>query len=513
MYKIAKEFNIKDDLFLIGDGIEKIPQYFIFEENEYYYFLHSFINKILPNSEEIQKARLSDFIDKKEIKILEDLIIKSEINYFPVDGMKHQDEAFNNLKDLKVCILDGDTGVGKTKIYIDLADNHYIQSRIDKAIVIAPPITIDKFKKEVERFSKSSLNWAFYSCFEFSKKVIDIKKYNVDKRTLIILDESHRIKNIESNMTRNLIELSFLTDFKIIGTGTLIPNNPIDLVCQSNFISRYIYGLSMDRWKKETIKRFAKRGDKGIIIGFKNIKELISAPFPYIYSIRKKDVLKELEAVSYNAFFIENSKDFSSWVKEEKEKLQQKCNKQIVSYMGVLQELRKIAYGFGYDKIHPKTKALKDLLEDISKDEKIIIWNTMYCEIPHILKSLEKREDICFLNGNSNKGERIKSISDFRFGNKNILIATQAVGGEGLDLFESCINIYFSNSFNYKDREQSEGRTHRLGQKRGVIYYDLVVKETIDNRIYNSISRKQSFLNEFKELCDKNMINAIEEVL
>ena len=64
--------------------------------------------------------------------------------------------------------------------------------------------------------------------------------------------------------------------------------------------------------------------------------------------------------------------------------------------------------------------------------------------------------------------------------------------------------IYFSNSFNFEHRRQSEDRAHRSGLKHRVLYTDLICKGTIDERIISSLSNKNKLAiktlgDEFKE--------------
>ena len=50
--------------------------------------------------------------------------------------------------------------------------------------------------------------------------------------------------------------------------------------------------------------------------------------------------------------------------------------------------------------------------------------------------------------------------------------------------------IYFSNSFNLEERQQSEDRAHRHGQEKEVTYVDLIAKGTIDEFVVKSLKNK-----------------------
>ena len=52
--------------------------------------------------------------------------------------------------------------------------------------------------------------------------------------------------------------------------------------------------------------------------------------------------------------------------------------------------------------------------------------------------------------------------------------------------------IYYSNSFNYITRAQSEDRTHRIGMKGAVTYFDLVADKSVDSHILRNLNAKRS---------------------
>ncbi len=52
--------------------------------------------------------------------------------------------------------------------------------------------------------------------------------------------------------------------------------------------------------------------------------------------------------------------------------------------------------------------------------------------------------------------------------------------------------IYYENNYNYASRIQSEDRCHRIGQKKKVLYIDLMYKDTIDQEIYKALKNKKN---------------------
>ena len=63
-------------------------------------------------------------------------------------------------------------------------------------------------------------------------------------------------------------------------------------------------------------------------------------------------------------------------------------------------------------------------------------------------------------------------------------------GGYGITLTAANTMIYYSNSYDLEIRLQSEDRAHRIGQKKAVTYIDLIVEDTIDEKIVKSLREK-----------------------
>ena len=82
------------------------------------------------------------------------------------------------------------------------------------------------------------------------------------------------------------------------------------------------------------------------------------------------------------------------------------------------------------------------------------------------------------------------AIDNFQKGTARFFLGQQQSGGIGLTLTAASTVVYFSNSFDYEVRAQSEDRAHRIGTKVNVVYIDLVAEDTIDEPIARSLQRK-----------------------
>jgi SNF2 family DNA or RNA helicase len=140
---------------------------------------------------------------------------------------------------------------------------------------------------------------------------------------------------------------------------------------------------------------------------------------------------------------------------------------------------------------------IEQMLEIINQREgQAVIWARFTQDILRIMEVLNKEygngSAVAYYGGNVNS--RDDSIKLFLANNARFFVSNQAAGSTGLNLHTSGCQtvIYFSNSFNYIERVQSEDRTHRLGTKTTVTYFDLVADKSIDKHILTNLRNKKS---------------------
>ena len=138
---------------------------------------------------------------------------------------------------------------------------------------------------------------------------------------------------------------------------------------------------------------------------------------------------------------------------------------------------------------NPRLNALVDVLE--SHDSQAIVWARFQYDIDLIAQRLESEGVTCVTyDGRTSDADRAKAIDTFRSGDARVFVANPAAAGEGLTLTEANLVVYYSNAFKLSDRLQSEDRAHRIGQKKPVLYVDLVCPETVDEKIVEALRKK-----------------------
>ena len=107
-------------------------------------------------------------------------------------------------------------------------------------------------------------------------------------------------------------------------------------------------------------------------------------------------------------------------------------------------------------------------------------------------------------------GSRLHAEQQFREGNIQVLVATEAAG-EGINL--QCCNILFNYDipWNPNRLEQRMGRIHRYGQRFDCLIFNFVAKNTIEGRVLERLLDK---LQEIRDALDDDAVfNVVGEIL
>jgi SNF2 family DNA or RNA helicase len=137
--------------------------------------------------------------------------------------------------------------------------------------------------------------------------------------------------------------------------------------------------------------------------------------------------------------------------------------------------------------------ALKALLDERPKGAKTIVWCHYRDNIDELMERLPKGSAVKIYGGILTE-ERTSALEAFQRGEASVLLANPAAAGWALTLTCADTAIYYSNSYNFEHRAQSEDRIHRIGQTaQKVMYYDIVAEGTVDERILDVLKNKQDF--------------------
>lgn len=438
---------------------------------------------------------------------------------------------------------------GKTKVIID--NMTYLKQRgaITAAIVLAPKgvyrnwSTQEIPKHMPDEVKPEILVWKADASAGYKKKLLeDIDKYdgttfpimvfNIEsllstvgmdtitaflkkhKGTVMgIIDESTCIKNHKAKRTKKALEIGQKCRVRRIATGSPITNSPLDLYSQFAFLDKQIIGCGSFYAFRNVfaeIERITTRQGQSFdkILKYKNLHLLSKRIADFSYRVTKKECLDLPEKI-YVTRDVELTPEQKRLYKEMKNLSFAMMDDEIMSVQVALTKilrLHQILCGSyttdeGEIKRIPNNRidALSEVLDETSG--KVIIWANYLQNIEDIKQLLTEKygaESFVVYTGATGNDDRVEAIKMFQNANSPVrfFLGNVQTAGRGITLTAANTVIYFSNNYSLEMRQQSEDRAHRVGQVNPVTYIDLIVRDSLDEKIIRALLAKRNIANE-----------------
>lgn len=440
---------------------------------------------------------------------------------------EYQSKAVDKLSKLKVGALYMEQGTGKTRTALEIIKNKMIKGKVEVVLWLCPCSVKNNLKEDIIKHTgqKPSENNIIIKGIEslsssdrlYLQLLELVKIYKV----YLIVDESNLVKNKLAIRTERIIEISSFCKYKMILNGTPISKNEADLFAQwyildwriLGYKSFYSFAANHLEYKKVRLPS-GREIMTDQIIRVLNVDYLTEKIAPYMYQIKKDEVLKELKPKQYHMryfclgilqeeeygltkeLFLFNVVD---WRSETIFKLFSALQ-HITSGKRVLSapEKRMRTEKMYTWENNPRIQCLKRTLEDIGED-KCIIFAKYQDEINDIALLLQsENKSYIEFTGKISQKKRQENREKFK-NHVQFMLANKQCGAYGLNL-QFCHNIiFYSNDFDLATRLQAEDRVHRIGQDKIVNIYDICCKHTIDVFIANCLQNKTNLLDSFKK--------------
>jgi len=331
-----------------------------------------------------------------------------------------------------------------------------------------------------------------------------------------IIDEASVIKN---NKTKKYVAIKNMNfKYLFLLTGTPIENSFLDYLCLTALLNKEVeaklielnsfkkFKLNLSRKHKEDLFKFVISITKhNFLRREKNSKEIMVQLPPKVSKIIRfnmSDIQKQLYL-----HFIENAR---------------KQNIENDTYMAkfkLLVRLQQICVDPSLinskiiDKNNPKLLWLKDFIEQIPQQDKVVIFTNFIKSTELIANFIEKncKGIKCIVyNGEKRNRDELKNlfIKDKKY---RVFIATIQSASYGLNLQVANYMVRFDDWWNPAVMKQAEDRIYRIGQNKTVFIYRLMINNSIEIAKYDILERKIREANKFfkmykkvsKELIDK----------
>ena len=361
------------------------------------------------------------------------------------------------------------------------------------------------------------------------------------EKCLVVIDESHHIKNKGAKRTNDVLELSRYAERRMILTGTPLPKVLLDLWTQFQFLypehNHELLG-SYSSFKNRSEEQDAISAYSKILSPYftrisKDMLNLPKAEFNPTNNGQSHVVkMGEIQRRIYNAIrgviqgevsqFRDDSYALRNYVKKAIIYLIEisidpsliRHNTQFDSeeieslHMNALELLEK--YPRLKNEPHSKyKKAISLAKESLKKDKKVIVWTNFIISVKKLEKYFNDEGFKCVLiygaipkddeeNKNFNREleiEKFKTNNDY-----NVLIAIPASLAESVSLHKECHHaIYVDRTYNGGHYIQSLERIHRVGLDENVkTRYDIIeTEDCIDQEIEHSLAIKKINMENF----------------
>ncbi len=415
-------------------------------------------------------------------------------------------------------LLADDMGLGKTLQSIT-AMAYWLKSNPEsKFLIVAPASLIYNWKNEFEKFAPNFNLFIYHGAqrdihdFLKSNNQVLITSYALIRNDnelfsnmlweAIVLDESHHIKNYTSQQTQAVLKLNGKR--RIILNGTPIMNNITDLFPQLHFLLPQLFP-SLKHFKEQFEKPLQNKKIEGQMNALKKMTS------PFILRRTKETAAPDLPQKTESVLWCEMEDEQRSAYEDIKSQVRNNIMIQIKdnglnnAKLGVLQGITKLRQVCSSPRLlkeesdfssKPSIK-IDNLIETLTSDladHKVLVFSQFLGTMDLLSEAFEKNE-ITYrrFSGKTAAKERIRLVSEFQEKDSDIqvFLLSLMAGNSGINLTNANYVFLMEPWWNKAVQQQAIDRTHRIGQDQKVFAYNMICKDTIEEKIMALQERKQ----------------------
>jgi superfamily II DNA or RNA helicase len=428
------------------------------------------------------------------------------------------------------CLAD-DMGLGKTMQSLSL-----ILSRAagGPTLVVAPTSVCGNWLAEAERFAPTlRLRWLGGSnrvrmlrdakpgdLFVCSYGVLqnDIDTLQSIHWQTIIADEAQSFKNAGTRRSQAMMSLS--ASFRVIATGTPIENHLGELWNLFRFINPGLMGSSQ-QFKQRYAVPIEQHQDEQ---ARERLKNLIR---PFILRRLKREVLTELPERTEITHLVELSTDERAFYDQLREqalhRISEYAELDSEQRFRVLAEITTLRQA----SCHPalvtddppcdsaKMRAFSKIVDELRfNGHRCLVFSQFVGHLSLIRKHLDSKSiSYQYLDGSTSVKKRKQAVDDFQAGEGELFLISLKAGGSGLNLTAADYVIHMDPWWNPAVEDQASDRAYRMGQKRPVTIYRMVVKDSIEEKIVKLHEQKRDLANALLEGTDAGSVLSVDELV
>lgn len=302
----------------------------------------------------------------------------------------------------------------------------------------------------------------------------------------LMLDESSLIQNRKAKQTKFILQLKPKNVILLSGTPT--SGKYENLWTQAHLlgwdISEDLYNKQYVNWKTiESDGFFHKVVDMDN--PYKNVERLKQKFRDHGSDFVKTEDVFDLPEQTFTTVNCESSKEYRKFMKTGYVKLPD--GTELIGDQVFTKRLyaRQLCGMYSQAKL----EAFKELIQ--STNDRVIVFYNFNDELG-LIKSVceDLGRPYSQINGS------VKDLSNYEQKNDSVTIIQFAAGSLGLNMQKANKIIYYSPTERADFWMQSKKRIHRIGQNKPCFYYQMVCENSIEERIYDALSRGVDYTDE-----------------
>jgi SNF2 family DNA or RNA helicase len=461
---------------------------------------------------------------------------------------RHQKQGIRKLLDLDGCGLNAsEVGTGKSRMTIETIS--HLPDIPRRIIIVAPLEAYGVWRNEIHKWAPGVriLDCTRGSIQRRARKLQKLRLANLARSRIYVIvgyesywreplraevlkwepevmvyDEVHRVKGRKARQSKFAHSLAtpenkIHTPAHIIGlTGTPAPNGPEDYFSVFKAIDPSVFGTRWIDFEQRYIKKGGYLGFQ--IVGYDHLDELEEKIQAHSFRVTKAEALDLPPQVDV-PIPVELSPKARTYYDElmkhaivEIEGIQGRGTAISKIVLTNILRLQQITSGFLkveedggkiIDFAEDKQNVLEALLEDVLPEAKrAVVFCRWRHDVDATLATLRGMQvQSYWMDGRVDRRDREAQLAWFRTFEPAVLVAQIKVASLSIDLTCAHIGIFLSPDYSLLNFDQARGRLHRHGQTQKVTYYTLAGRNTIDEKIYAVLEKKQNLM---KLLLDKN---------
>ena len=444
-------------------------------------------------------------------------------------------------------VLADDMGLGKTVQALAATEMLRRRRGIQRVLVVAPASVKYQWKTEIEKFSGLSAQVIegllprrrelyaspqFFNLSSYELVLKDVRYMHELAPDLIILDEAQRIRNWTTATARTIKQLK--SRYAFVLTGTPLENKLEELFSVVEFIDGRRLGPAF-----RFLHDHRTEDENGKLIGYRGLDRIHDQLAPILLRRTRQEVLKDLpkrtDQILHVALTPQQAEPYweqndilaalmRKW--ERQGWLSEIDQKRVLCCLQNMRMLCNSTFLFDKQTNHsPKLAEFREIVRELAIEEgrKVVVFSE-YERMTHLAGEELEKLGIGFvsLHGSVPSRNRGALIEKFqRDAECRVFLSTDA-GGVGLNLQAASAVVNFEPPWNPARLEQRIGRVHRLGQAHPVHVVHLLTKDSIEERVWETLKLKKSLFAgvfdsptgevSFAALGRKSILQAVKEI-